>query len=381
VDDGGTETITGIVLSNTCQEKGETFTSIVKYYYQGTTKPNPPSTDSDWEDWSEVLPTPVTGKSIWSLEKASLDDGTFFLTEIIEETALSDVYALAQGKSTNYYSNSAPTNPKEGDCWFVTDYCNFGASSVKNDYKNNYVKNGNNYILITSNNIDNYVTVGTTNIWRKGALMQRTSNTWVDISGEMIANKVTANYINAMDITAKKLTVLDGSNQPLLIANSDTNIVNISSFEVSSTALHTKNFNPTITIEDPSAIQGVYVGTNGIKLGNSFLVDASGSINASKGNFGGNVRARSLSSCGAISGESLNINNSLIIADNMITVPNTAKLVLGNTTITSSGMQFNTNNFKISNVSEHASISFVDDTGTTLTYRLAIGSITGGQYT
>lgn len=211
--------------------------------------------------------------------------------------------------------------------------------------------------------------------------MQRTSNTWVDISGEMIANKVTANYINAMDITAKKLTVLDGSNQPLLIADSDTNIVNISNFEVSSTALHTKNFNPTITIEDPSAIQGVYIGTNGIKLGNSFLVDASGSINASKGNFGGNVRARSLSSCGAISGESLNINNSLIIADNMVTVPNTAKLVLGNTTITSSGMQFNTNNFKISNVSEHASISFVDDTGTTLTYRLAIGSITGGQYT
>lgn len=381
VDDSGTETITGIVLSNTCQEKGETFTSIVKYYYQGTTKPNPPSTASDWEQWNTTLPTPVIGKSIWSLEKASLDDGTFFLTEIIEETALSDIYALAQGKSTNYYGSVAPSNAKEGDCWFVTDYCNFGPSNIKNDYKNNYVKNGNNYILITSNNIDNYVTVGTTNIWRKGALMQRTSNTWVDISGEMIANKVTANYINAMDITAKKLTVLDTNNQPLLLADSDTNTVSISDFEVSSTALHTKNFNPTITIEDPSAVQGVYVGTNGIKLGNSFLVDASGSINASKGNFGGNVRARSLSSCGAISGESLNINDSLIIADNMITVPNTAKVTLGNTTITSSGMQFNTNNFKISNVSEHASISFVDDAGTTLTYRLAIGSITGGQYT
>lgn len=374
------ETVSGIVLSNTCQEKGETFTSIVKYYYQGTTKPNPPSTASDWEDWSEVLPTPVTGKSIWSLEKASLDDGTYFLTEIVEETALGDVYALAQGKSTNYYSNSEPTNPKEGDCWFVTDYCNFGASSIKNDYKNNYVKNGNNYILITSNNIDDYVTVGTTNIWRKGALMQRTSNTWVDISGEMIANKVTANYINAMDITAKKLTVLDSSNNPLLVADSTTHSVDISNFKVNDKALYTKNYITSFDQTPAANAVGVYLGTDGIKIGDSFKLAADGNINATKGNFSGNIRARSLSSCGNISCESLNVTDSFIIKDNLIFAPDTATVTFGNTTINSSGIKFNTNNFKLSNVSEHASISFVDDQGTNNRYTLNIAGISGGQF-
>ena len=70
-------------------------------------------------------------------------------------------YTLAQGKSKTTYSDSEPTDPSPsaGDCWFDT-----------------------------TNNL----------------LKQYNGDAWVDIGGELVAKKVTAEYINSKDITAKK---------------------------------------------------------------------------------------------------------------------------------------------------------------------------------
>jgi hypothetical protein len=57
-----------------------------------------------------------------------------------------------------------------------------------------------------------------------GYLKQRDGNNWVDISTEIVANKVTANYINALDITAKKITVID-ENVQTTTENPDANII------------------------------------------------------------------------------------------------------------------------------------------------------------
>lgn len=42
---------------------------------------------------------------------------------------------------------------------------------------------------------------------------------WEDVGGELVANKLTANYINALDITAKKITVRDNSKNVVFMAD------------------------------------------------------------------------------------------------------------------------------------------------------------------
>ena len=64
---------------------------------------------------------------------------------------------------------------------------------------------------------------------------------WEDVGGELVANKLTANYINALDITARKISILDGKN-PVFIANtvdptSGSYDVNIGGFSVDSSTL------------------------------------------------------------------------------------------------------------------------------------------------
>lgn len=109
----------------------------------------------------------------------TLEDDTIFISEVVQEKALDSVFALAQGKSTNYYS---PTDPslsytvKEGDCWFDTDAEKGEPTLYQYQYKGN-----NEY-------------------------------EWVDIGGEIVANKVTATFIDTLDITTKKIEVKDGQN-------------------------------------------------------------------------------------------------------------------------------------------------------------------------
>ena len=65
---------------------------------------------------------------------------------------------------------------------------------------------------------------------------------WEDIGGELVANKLTANYINALDITAKKIQVNDVNGNILFKANgisgdADSNQVTIGGFYVTKDAL------------------------------------------------------------------------------------------------------------------------------------------------
>ena len=156
---------------------------------------------------------------------------------------------LAQGKSTNYYDDDDPATTlndpddptsgykyiiKEGDCWFdtsisytkagVIDHADAdGHFATRNEYNGYYLKSGNSYTgPITSATTG--ITVGTTIAYKQdqNVLRQWTGNPsnkspighWVDIGGELVANKITANYINALDITAKKITVLQDNTQP-----------------------------------------------------------------------------------------------------------------------------------------------------------------------
>ena len=89
----------------------------------------------------------------------------------------------------------------------------------------------------------------------------------------MVTNKLTANYINALDITAKKITVLDKSNnnKPLFEADgiNGTGSVKIANFDVNQTGLYSGNHNSIESKED-----GVYLGADGISIGSNFKVKA-----------------------------------------------------------------------------------------------------------
>ena len=66
---------------------------------------------------------------------------------------------------------------------------------------------------------------------------------WEDIGGELVANKLTANYINALDITSKKIQVLDSNNNTLFLADgiNGNGEVNIGGFTVDSNRLYAGN--------------------------------------------------------------------------------------------------------------------------------------------
>ena len=96
---------------------------------------------------------------------------------------------------------------------------------------------------------------------------------WEDVGGELVANKLTANYINALDITAKKITVLDKSNnnKPLFEADgiNGTGNVSIANFTVKNDKLYSGDHD---TIDSTEA--GIYLGSNGLSIGSNFKVTA-----------------------------------------------------------------------------------------------------------
>lgn len=92
----------------------------------------------------------------------------------------------------------------------VTRYIPIGTDEPKSTY----------LVKITPENIDKInIEVGTTIAYEKGNLKQWNGNKWEDIAGELVTNKLTANYINALDITSKKITVLDKNNNTLFEAD------------------------------------------------------------------------------------------------------------------------------------------------------------------
>ena len=276
--------------------------------------------ESQLEEWSLTPPehTPDTnGWKYWTTVKTtystSLDDFEFS-TPIINED-LSGVYSLAQGKTTNYYGNFEPTrNPEPSatqvykpnlrvdDCWFDTNYKEISTTELAtldfaSKYINYYVGEGDTKTLVTGSN---YTTLSiqpkTTKAYIKGALKQCTAiaangnATWEDIGDEIVTNKLTATYINALDITAKKIKILnDAGNTTLFEADglSNTRTVKIAGFKVNANGLFTyKDETPFVTAFSPAGTagataEGVYVGKDGIKLGQNFSVDQSGNVIAS----------------------------------------------------------------------------------------------------
>ena len=133
------------------------------------------------------------GWKYWTTVRTEKTDGSVEFSIPIINEEVTGAYALAQGKTTNYYQVNDPTTSeggshpvKKGDCWFKT---------------------------VTADNTDEYNSeLGGS----QGKLYQWTGTAWEDIGGELVTNKLTANYINALDITAKKVTVLDSKNSGLL---------------------------------------------------------------------------------------------------------------------------------------------------------------------
>jgi hypothetical protein len=72
----------------------------------------------------------TNGWKYWTTVETIFSNGNSLFSEPIIDEAMSGVYALAQGKTTNYYSVNDPAgtlgsptygqNIKQGDCWFQT---------------------------------------------------------------------------------------------------------------------------------------------------------------------------------------------------------------------------------------------------------------------
>ena len=269
------------LVAKTDSDPTKPTTDIVKSDENG----NPTHTTD--EGWSDIPLDAINDMNLWtSLESIFSDDipsepkkRHIEFSDPVKDAA----YALAQGKTTNYYSPTEPIyNIKKGDCWFDTGYVNVGALKNKTDYLGKFVISTTGDILVeqdendstryipnaagstrlikvTPENIDTLIknktiVVGTTEAFETGNLKQCSGFNedtkkaiWEDIAGELVTNKLTANYINALDITAKKITVLkdnskelNGSNPILFQADGTSNNsgVNIGGFTVDSNRLY-----------------------------------------------------------------------------------------------------------------------------------------------
>jgi flagellar basal body rod protein FlgC len=201
------------------------------------------------EHWSTTPPahtanTREEGWKYWTtIETTKSDETVTFSVPVINED-LNGVYAIAQGKTTNYYGADDPRDLglsiKEGDCWFQT---------ISSDDEENY-----------NEEMDGR---------DQGKLYQWNGEIWEDIGGELVANKLTATYINALDITAKKIEILDNSTPPKTIFKADgtkteNKEVQIGGFTVTA---------------DSIASDSVYLGPDGIRIGDGFTVSVPNSDN------------------------------------------------------------------------------------------------------
>ena len=208
--------------------------------------------------WSSTPPehTPDTiaqNWKYWTTVKTEYSSGNPAFSPPIVNADLSGVYELAQGKTTTYYGSLEPTrnktladsqpgkyvykkNLKEEDCWFDTGYTEVTAEvlatlDLASKYINYYVGSGTPKVKVTRDNYNKAQILGltitpkTTKAYTCGALKQCTevaedgTATWEDRDGELVTNKLTATYINALDITAKQIEVIDTANNTLFKAD------------------------------------------------------------------------------------------------------------------------------------------------------------------
>ena len=212
--------------------------------------------------WSTTPPehtVDTNGWKYWTTVETVYSTGAISFSNPIINEDLSGVYSLAQGKSTNYYGAVDPAGTetdkiqgsygtahssqkkaiKDNDCWFCTKevatYTAYKTFGNLPEYIGYFVKDGDNYYEVTADNLSEFdpqegggeglmsIVVGTTMAYKKTSdsptLYQWNNGKWEDVGNELIANKVTANYINALDITAQKVKVLDANAATLFEAN------------------------------------------------------------------------------------------------------------------------------------------------------------------
>mgnify|MGYP003292549718 CR=1 FL=1 len=215
-----------------------------------------------WGEWS-TTPQAHTDKTrtqswkYWTTVRTAKSDNTVTFSNPIINEDLNGVYALAQGKTTNYYSDTDPAEDyilKKGDCWFKTT--------------------GTNNELATKADFSDAPATG--------ELKQWTGTEWKDIGSEIVANKLTATYINALDITAKKIEILNENNDVVFKADGISKVetpVQIAGFGVSKDGLFTTGFGDTYN-KAGNSDTGVYLGKDGLKLGKKFSVSTEGKVTA-----------------------------------------------------------------------------------------------------
>lgn len=223
-------------------EPGIGITSLKTYYLLQDPildKPNEPdpnkevSSDSKWKETPDVY---IDGYVYWLTTQTIYSDGRISYSDPVKDNGLDGVYEIAQGKSKNYYGDVDPAGDEtakakmhKGDGWFDTAHHKIGKPTTSTGYLQKYIKEPNTekYILITSQNIAEYISGSDPVKWPDAysgpTLYQWSDNgkagQWKDVGGKLIANKVTANYINALDITAKKITVLQDNSKKLNDSN------------------------------------------------------------------------------------------------------------------------------------------------------------------
>lgn len=214
---------------------------------------------------AHTLATIDAGWKYWTTVRTEKTDNTVsYSTPIIDES-VSGAYALAQGKSKNYYQDTDPAgdptqptygqNIGPGDYWFDTSarYVKVTPTtdpavntvsgkentfSTKEQYIGYFIKktsagtkhdnelSDDDMTEITKDNCEDVINFGEDGA-EPGPIAYKldqnvlkqwdsTNKIWTDVGGEIVHNKVTTNYINALDITAKKVTVIDSTDSGIL---------------------------------------------------------------------------------------------------------------------------------------------------------------------
>lgn len=231
----------------------------------GAWNTTPPAQNNDTNGWK-----------YWTTVRTEFSNETVTFSNPIINEDLSGVYALAQGKTTNYYSNIDPIKAgydvKEGDCWFYTPEGGGGyiyeeaspqpSIGQEHLYVGYYITtdelNPAAYIEVTADNLDEFLSgdgpitieAGKTKCYERkidprdtNTLYQWNGSDWEDIGSEIVAKKVTAQFINGFDITAKRIKITDTDNSTLFEADGidGNHIVTIGGFEVEKNVLTTGN--------------------------------------------------------------------------------------------------------------------------------------------
>lgn len=99
-----------------------------------------------------------------------------------------------------------------------------------------------------------------------------------------MVNTITTGFVNALGITAQKIEVKDSSNETIFKADASddaTNKVIIGGFGVKNNALHSGMIDSMNAVLTDGAT-GVYLGTDGLRVGNKFKVTPDGTVYSSE---------------------------------------------------------------------------------------------------